>query len=78
MSNATHPTPHTHVVGIGSCHGCRHFTITHKAQRPYGCRAFGLMSRQHPAREILTTSGEACRMRSASASTPFTLEGGSS
>ncbi len=62
-------------TAVTSCQGCRHFAITHNAARPYGCNAFGLMSRQHPARDILNSSGEACRMRSMSTNTPFTLEG---
>jgi len=58
-----------------SCQGCRHFSITHNAARPYGCKAFGLMSRQHPARDIMNNSGEACRMRSMSTYAPFALQG---
>ncbi len=78
MPNANTVSTQNYGINSSSCQGCRHFSITHNAKRPYACRAFGVMSRQHPARDILNTSGEACRMRSVSGSSPFTLEGGRS
>ena len=58
-----------------TCRGCRHLIITHNASRPYGCRVFGLMSRRHPAQDILAHSGEPCRARTAF-TVPFSLDGG--
>ena len=61
-------------INVTSCNGCRHFGITHNAARPYRCGAFGLLSRQHPARDIFNHSGEACHMRAVSAPRPFFIE----
>ena len=43
-----------------SCHGCRHFFVTHNRQRPWGCRKFGFTSMRVPAQEILATTGTEC------------------
>jgi hypothetical protein len=75
MSNGLAYSQPTYHTAVTSCHGCRHFSITHKAVRPFCCKAFGVVSRQHPARDILSTSGEPCRMRSMSHAAPFSLRG---
>jgi hypothetical protein len=45
------------------CHGCRHFLVTHQADWPYACRAYGLRSRMLPSAEILAMSGQPCQQR---------------
>ena len=27
------------------CHGCRYFYVTYKQSKPYGCKAYGFISR---------------------------------
>ncbi|NBR12009.1 MAG: hypothetical protein EBU00_07345 [Alphaproteobacteria bacterium] len=57
-----------------SCHGCVHFYVTHQPTWPYGCRAFGMRSRQHPARDVLVNSGKPCRMRQGQPVKEFSLK----
>gem|GEM_PF-2939091 len=66
------------VAAIISCHGCQHFSITHQPSWPYACRAFGIRSRQHPARDVQVNSGKPCRMRAEGAKLFSIPEGGSS
>ena len=42
------------------CRTCVHFWITHRAERPYGCRRFEFVSQRLPAIEIRESSGREC------------------
>ena len=44
------------------CNNCQHFYITHKKNFPYGCRAFGIISKKIPYLEILSISGTNCAL----------------
>ncbi len=46
-----------------SCYGCKHFFITHKPQRPYGCSIFGFESKKLPAMVVIETTGTQCAYR---------------
>ena len=43
-----------------TCFGCQNFYITHRAHRPYGCRAFGFISKNLPYLEVFSSSGMQC------------------
>ena len=43
------------------CYRCRSFFVTYDAQRPYGCRAFGMKSRALPSVAVEQSSGAPCR-----------------
>ena len=43
------------------CGVCRHYFVTHEAERPHGCRHFGFVSRHLPSAEVVSASGEPCR-----------------
>ena len=45
------------------CHGCRYFFVTHRVERPYGCRRFGFISKILPFREVFNTTGMECAYR---------------
>jgi len=45
-----------------SCRKCLHFYITWERKHPYGCRGFGMKSRQFPGLLVRNTSGEDCHM----------------
>ena len=44
------------------CNNCQHFYITHKRNFPYGCRAFGVISKKTPYLEIKNISGTDCAL----------------
>ena len=48
------------------CHGCTHFYITYKKTKPYGCKAYGFISRNIPARVVFESSGINCAYRKSS------------
>ncbi|SMC19422.1 hypothetical protein SAMN02746041_00670 [Desulfacinum hydrothermale DSM 13146] len=43
------------------CPHCVHFAITWDRQAPYGCRAWGVRTAQHPSRSVLAASGIPCQ-----------------
>ena len=42
------------------CHGCKHFYITYRQSRPYGCKAYGFISKNIPSLVVYQTSGIKC------------------
>ena len=48
---------------IKSCYGCSNFYITYKVERPYGCRAFGFISKNMPSTQVFSSSGTHCAYR---------------
>ena len=48
---------------LESCYGCNNFYITHKPERPYGCRAFGFISKNMPSTQVFSSSGTQCAYR---------------
>ncbi len=42
------------------CHGCKNFYITYKKQRPYGCKAYGFISKNIPSMVVFKSSGIKC------------------
>jgi hypothetical protein len=42
------------------CHGCKHFYITYKQSKPYGCRVYGFISKILPSKVVFDTSGIKC------------------
>lgn len=48
--------------GRPNCMGCLHFYITHKKDRPYGCRAMGFISLQMPSIAVKMNSGMDCQL----------------
>ena len=42
------------------CHGCKHFFITHRIKRPWGCKKFGFISKTLPSLEVFMTTGMEC------------------
>ena len=42
------------------CHGCIFFYVTYKQQKPYGCKAYGFISKNLPSKVVLNTSGIKC------------------
>ena len=45
------------------CSGCHYFFITHKKDRPWGCKKFGFISKFIPATEVFSTTGTECAYR---------------
>ncbi len=45
------------------CHGCKYFFITHKIERPWGCKKFGFISKNIPFSEVFFTTGMECAYR---------------
>ena len=45
-----------------NCHNCAHLYITHKPSFPYGCRAFGIISKKVPYLEVKNISGTDCAL----------------
>ena len=43
-----------------TCHGCKFFFITHRKQRPWGCKRFGFISKSIPSIEVFSTTGMEC------------------
>ena len=46
-----------------TCHGCNYFFITHRKQRPWGCKKFGFISKIIPSLEVFSTTGMECAYR---------------
>ena len=45
-----------------NCNNCIHFYVTYKRSFPYGCRAFGIVSKKNPYLEIKKVSGTNCAL----------------
>ena len=45
---------------IIKCHGCSYFFITYKQSKPYGCKAYGFISRILPSKVVFESSGIKC------------------
>ena len=45
------------------CQGCKHFYITYRIKRPWGCKKFGFISKNLPYREVFLTTGMECAYR---------------
>ena len=45
-----------------SCNNCKHFYVTYKIRFPYGCRAFGVISKTTPYLEVKKISGMDCAL----------------
>ena len=45
-----------------NCNNCSHFYITYNSKFPYGCRAFGVISKKSPYLEIKKISGTDCAL----------------
>lgn len=43
------------------CRNCRHYFITFEAQTPYGCRKFGIKSRQVPSLAVASAGSGECQ-----------------
>ncbi|MHB8061991.1 MAG: uracil-DNA glycosylase [Ruminiclostridium sp.] len=48
------------VEGV-NCHRCKYYYITWDARMPYGCKAFGIKTRQIPSVVVYQTSGKSCQ-----------------
>ena len=46
------------------CHGCSFFYITYKQLKPYGCKAYGFISRLLPSKVVFDASGIKCAYKS--------------
>ena len=42
------------------CHGCRYFYVTYKQSKPYGCKAYGFISKILPSKVVFDSSGIKC------------------
>ena len=42
------------------CHGCEHFFITYRPNKPYGCKAYGFISKNIPSLVVFRSSGIIC------------------
>ena len=47
------------------CHGCEYFFITYRPNRPYGCKAYGFISKNIPSMVVFQTSGIKCAYKKA-------------
>jgi len=45
-----------------NCNQCAHFYVTYKARFPYGCKAFGVISKNVPYVEVKKISGTNCAL----------------
>ena len=43
-----------------NCRKCKHFFITWDTNAPYGCRIFGIKTKQMPSIEVFKSSGREC------------------
>lgn len=46
-----------------TCHGCRHFRISHDAAKPWQCMKFGFKSKELPAWLVFASTGTECAYR---------------
>ncbi len=42
------------------CRKCRYFYITWNPKFPYGCKSFGMKTKQIPSKEVYISSGKEC------------------
>ena len=42
------------------CYGCSYFYVTYKQSKPYGCKAYGFISRILPSIVVFESSGIKC------------------
>jgi len=47
--------------GRKNCRKCKHYYITWDAKFPYGCRLFGIKSKQIPSVVVYKSSGKVCQ-----------------
>ena len=45
-----------------NCNKCQHFYVTYKPKFPYGCKAFGVISKKLPYLEVKRISGIDCAL----------------
>ena len=45
-----------------NCNNCARFYVTYKKNFPYGCKAFGVISKNNPYLEIKKVSGTDCAL----------------
>ena len=45
-----------------NCNKCQHFYVTYKPKFPYGCKAFGVISKKLPYLEVKRISGTDCAL----------------
>ena len=43
-----------------TCHRCIFFFVTHRKERPWGCKKFGFISKLIPSIEVFSTTGMEC------------------
>jgi|YelNatPaOPRAMG01_1025707.scaffolds.fasta_scaffold00247_15 hypothetical protein len=43
-----------------NCKKCKYYYITWDAKFPYGCKAFGMKTKQLPSVEVYISSGKEC------------------
>ena len=48
------------MVETTKCYGCKNFYITYKQSKPYGCRAYGFISKFLPSKVVFDSSGIKC------------------
>ena len=47
---------------LEECKNCRHLYVTYNRHYPWGCKAFGFMSKKYPYLEVSHTSGMKCAL----------------
>ena len=47
---------------LEDCKICKHLYITYKPKFPWGCKAFGFISKKYPYSEVRNTSGMKCAL----------------
>ena len=47
---------------LEDCKICKHLYITYKPKFPWGCKAFGFISKKYPYSEVKNTSGMKCAL----------------
>lgn len=45
-----------------TCKNCKHFYVTYNTNYPWGCKAFGFISKKYPYLEVSITSGMKCAL----------------
>ena len=50
------------IKAIEDCKVCRHLYITYNPKFPWGCRAFGFISKNYPYSEVQSISGMKCAL----------------
>ncbi len=43
-----------------NCRKCKHFYVTWDINHPYGCKSFGMKTKQLPSLAVYQTSGKEC------------------